>query len=134
MDTRLGSVEVSDGRLVVSYSGERSTFVFIGQEGKIRKTVDDVTSADYRFTPDDTYIRTVIRSPRTTLYLNPVLRYDGARTLAPTSTIDAVSTVSRRGAAALGGVMLLALWRRRRAPALTPAPRPVLPGPDRNPA
>lgn len=134
MDTRLASVEVTDGRLVVSCDGEPSTFVFIGQNGSIRKTIAGATSADYRFAPDDSYIRTVIRSPRTTLYLNPVLRYDGVRAPAPLSAIDAAGTWTRRSAAGLASVLAILVWRRRRAPALVPSPQPVLPGPDRNPA
>jgi hypothetical protein len=137
MDATLARADFGEGRLVVSCAGAPSTFVFIGQNGEIRKTVMGVTSADYTFTPDDSYIRTVIRSPRTTMYLNPVLRYDGARLSAPVPTVDKAATWAFRLTAALAAVLLAAFWRsrrRRRTPALVASRPAVLPGPDRKTA
>ena len=49
------------------------------------------------------------------LYLNPVLRYDGARLPVPTSTVDAAATWTLRGSAGLALALLAgALLRRRR--------------------
>jgi hypothetical protein len=69
-------------------------------------------SASYQFTPNDTYIRTAIRAPRTTIYLNPVLKYNGSLPQ-PTATVDELKTSLLRGgfaAAIIGGVLL---YRRR---------------------
>jgi hypothetical protein len=134
IDTVPVSVALRDGRLEVHCSGAPSTFVFVGQDGAIRQSVADVTSAAYAFEPSDTYIRTVIRSPRTTIYLNPVLRYDGSRIPTPAATIDRTGTWLVRLSSALGVVLAAVVWRRRRGPALAGAARPVLPGADRKPA
>jgi hypothetical protein len=133
MDTRLASVEAHEGRVVVHVTGQPSRFAFIGQNGVVRRTIEHVTSAEYTFEPDDTYIRTIINSSRTTLYLNPVLRYDGVRAPAPAASVNYTSTWLLRGSSALAAVSLVLLWRRRRTPVLT-AHRAALPGPDRNPA
>jgi hypothetical protein len=53
------------------------SIVFIGQRGIVRQTSYHAASASYLLKPEDTYIRTVIYNPHSTLYLNPVLRYDG---------------------------------------------------------
>jgi hypothetical protein len=133
MDTRLASVEVHAGRLVVNITGQPSRFAFIGQDGVVRRTIEDVTSAEYTFEPDDTYVRTIISSSRTTLYLNPVLRYDGMSVPAPAARVNYASTWLLRGSSALAAFSIVVLWRRRRTPVLTPH-RAALPGPDRNPA
>ena len=115
METVVTNVGMTDSRLLVTCDGVPSTFVFVGQNGEIRKTVKNVVSADYTFDPDDTYIRTVIRSPRTTMYLNPVLRYDGVHVPRPVSTVDAVATWTLRGSCLLASaVMVFALRQRRR--------------------
>ncbi|MBN2747691.1 MAG: hypothetical protein JXR34_13270 [Bacteroidales bacterium] len=71
----------------VSVEGERLTIVadsgvaeirFIGQGGKIRKTVKNATLAYYDFTEEDSYIRTEIDYDRDeVMFLNPVFRYSG---------------------------------------------------------
>ena len=67
-----------DSTLTVSSSGVPATYVFIGQDGAVLQTSDQVMQATYPIEPDDTYIRTVIRTPNMVMYLNPVLRYDGS--------------------------------------------------------
>ena len=68
---------VHDSTLTVSSTGVPATYVFIGQDGAVLQTADQVMQATYAIRPDDTYIRTVIRTPNMVMYLNPVLRYDG---------------------------------------------------------
>jgi hypothetical protein len=94
--------------------------------------VDDVTSADYTFTSADTYIRTVIQTPSTTMYLNPLIRYDGVRLPTPVATIDKAGTWLLRLSFVLGGFALALIFRRRRLAALTPSPQPGLGRGDRN--
>jgi hypothetical protein len=115
VDSWLAGVAVTNDTLSVSITGEPATFLFIGQNGAVRRTVRDALRASYGFAPDDTYIRTVIQTPRTELFLNPVFRYDGEALPAPRPTVDAAGTWALRGGsiATLGGVWLL--WRRRRA-------------------
>ena len=114
-DTVVETVAVHDRTLTVTTAGAPADFEFIGQDGAIRKTVSGELSASYRFGPNDTYIRTTIRAPRTTMYLNPVLRYNGSLPQ-PTATVDTLKTSLLRGAfaaAIIGGVLL---YRRRTRP------------------
>jgi hypothetical protein len=106
------NVTLHDWTLTVTTSGAPADFEFIGQGGAVRKTVSGELSASYQFTPNDTYIRTAIRAPRTTIYLNPVLKYNGSLPQ-PTATVDELKTSLLRGgfaAAIIGGVLL---YRRR---------------------
>lgn len=131
--TVVDRVEVRDATLSVSVSGAASTFTFIGQGGVVRKSVHDAMSADYTLTGADTYVRTVITSPQTTLYLNPVVRYDGALPL-PAATVDVAGTWLLRGSAGLGCALLALAYARRRRIVSRPAPQPVLVGAKRNTA
>ena len=127
MDTSVTSVGMTDGRLLVTCDGAPSTFVFVGQNGDIRKTVKNVVAADYTFDSADTYIRTVIRSPQTTMYLNPVLRYDGIHVPTPAAAVDAASTWLLRGMCLLAGAATVAMMRKRRR-AQAPASAASTPG------
>jgi hypothetical protein len=135
IDTRLGEVTVREGTLRVTCEGDPSTFIFIGQNGAVRKIVKDVTEASYDFAQDDSYIRTVIRSPRTAMFLNPVMRYDGTARPHLTAEIDVPGTWLFRGGLILVCVALGFLYRERRnRPALGRSPRPVLAPADRKTA
>ena len=114
-DTVFHSATVTHRTLTVAVTGEPTTIDFIGQNGVVRRTVEEALSASYTFEPADTYIRTAIRAPRTTIYLNPVVRYDGVLPL-PTATVDVVKTTLLRAAfvvAVLGGLALRYLRRVR---------------------
>jgi hypothetical protein len=115
MDVSLAGVEVSDGLVSVTTAGAPVDIEFIGQHGTARHHQDGPT-ASYTFGSHDTYVRAVIRSPRTTLYLNPVMRYDGVALPAPVATIDNGRTWLLRAMVALGlavcGMLLWPLGRR----------------------
>jgi hypothetical protein len=125
IETTLGSVTVRNGTLYVTCKGDPSMFIFVGQNGAVKKTVKGVTEASYEFAHDDSYIRTVIRSPRTTMFLNPVRRHDGTNTPPLAARVDVLGTWLFRGGLLLVGVALALLYRERR-PALGRSPRPVL--------
>ncbi|MEI7490689.1 MAG: hypothetical protein WCK92_04760 [Bacteroidota bacterium] len=84
---KLRSVSMHGDTLKVSVSGEVFKIMFIGQDGRIRKSVYGDSSMWYRFSPADTYIRTEITffayhahptiGPGDIFYLNPVFRYNG---------------------------------------------------------
>lgn len=136
MDTRLTDVRFADGRLSVSFQGEPSTILFIGQDGSIKKMAENVTTADYAFQDTDTYIRTELRSPRVVLYLNPIFRYDGVTLPAQVAAVDPTATWLMRGGIALGlAIVLLAPFvtrsRRRARPDRSES---TVPTADRNPA
>ena len=114
--TRLNRVDVSDDTLTVSVAGAESTFRFVGQNGVVRKTVKNAVAASYAIDPSDTYVRTVITSPQTVLYLNPIVRYDGNALPRLAASVNAVSTWALRGGAGLGvAAVWLAYARRRKA-------------------
>ena len=83
----LQKVWMAGDTLRVSVSGKIFKIMFIGQDGRIRKSVYGDTGSWYKFTPDDTYIRTEITffarhahptiGPGDIFYLNPVFRYNG---------------------------------------------------------
>lgn len=124
--TVIDRVNVEDATLTVSVSGAASTFNFIGQNGAVRKTVKDVMEASYTFAKADTYVRTVVTSPQTVLYLNPVVRYDGTELPAPVARVDVASTWVLRGSSGLGCCVLAFASARRRRLAVLPRPQPVL--------
>jgi hypothetical protein len=82
---RLDRVTVRNDTLFVAVSKNALKFRFIGQDGRVKKTVRFTDHAWYRILPEDTYIRTEIifptkyRGPGTTFYLNPVFRYNGVK-------------------------------------------------------
>ena len=114
--TVLTGVEVHDQTMTVTSHGAASTISFIGQNGALRHTVKDVNSAAYTFSSSDTYVRTVIESPQTVLYLNPVIRYDGASLAVPLASLDVVGTWVIRVSFVLGCAALAAISTRRRRP------------------
>lgn len=132
--TVLQGVEFSDATLLVTCAGDPSTFAFVGQNGVVRKTVTDATSAAYTFATDDTYIRTVIQSPSAIMYLNPVLRYDGVHLPSPAASVTVSGTWLQRGLWLGAGVAVVLIYRRRRTAALAARPRAALPSHDRKSA
>jgi len=118
-DTELASVDFADGRLTIRCAGATATFVFVGQGGTVRKTVYNDLTADYTFTPQDTYVRGVVYAPRRVIYLNPIVRYDGAHVIAPAATVDRAGTWLLRTTLVLGTTLLVALGWRRRLPSPT---------------
>lgn len=83
----LNSVTMNADTLKVSVSGKVFKMMFIGQDGRVRKTVYGDKGHWYRFTAEDTYIRTVVVllyhypypvvGTGDVFYLNPVFRYKG---------------------------------------------------------
>jgi hypothetical protein len=113
-DTTLESVTVSDGVLRVRIKGEPATIVFIGQNGEERRRVSHASKAEYTLAGGDTYVRTVVYSPRTVMFLNPVLRYDGRAVPAPAARMAAARTWAMRGSVVAAVLALAVLMRRRR--------------------
>jgi hypothetical protein len=112
----LQSVELHGGTLVVTSVGAPSTFTFVGQDGVVLKTTENTSTAEYTFGDKDTYIRTVIRSPRTAMYLNPVMRYDGVGLQQRAAAINVAGTWLLRGVFLIGSLALAVLYGKRRAP------------------
>ncbi len=112
-DAIVADVQERNGRLDVSCTGAPATFSFVGQGGVVRKTVTHATSAEYDLTASDTYVRTVIRAPTTVMFLNPIVRYDGAALPTPVALVDERDTWFLRGLLAIVCAAAMAvLWRR----------------------
>ena len=103
--TTLSALSVDEGTITVTLNGAASTVTFIGQDGVVRQTVKDAWRASYRVTDTDSYVRTVVTSPQTTMYLNPVVRWNGTALHAPIATVYQACTWIQRGAGDVG-------WRR----------------------
>lgn len=113
-DARLASLTLDGGTLVVTLTAPASVS-FIGQNGRELRTALNTTTASYPIAASDTYVRTVVRTPHTVLYLNPVVRYDGRDLATAAPTIDEPMTWTLRAAIAIGCVALIAAVFRRRA-------------------
>jgi hypothetical protein len=135
IETVLDAVQFAGNTLTVTVSGDPSTFTFIGQDGQVRRIQTETTTASYAFLPGDTYIRTVVRAPRTTLLLNPVLRSDASGPPALHATVNGAATMALRASGlALGCAACIAIFRRRarrRHRLSIDAPSPVLAPADR---
>ena len=71
-------VELRGDTLFVESDQMADAINFVGQNGVLVKTVIDSTSAFYKIKPEDPYIRTEFKySDGSTIYLNPIIRYDG---------------------------------------------------------
>jgi hypothetical protein len=115
-DAALSAVALDDQTLTVSSTGVPATFVFIGQDGIVRKTADQVMHASYAMHPQDTYIRTVIRTPNMVMYVNPIVRYDGLALVPLRAAVNGLLTwLSHVLIAAVCIAVPVLLWRRRPA-------------------
>lgn len=112
MDVRGAHLAVDDDTLTVIVDGYATEIEFVGQHGRTRAKVEGRHHAQYRFHPQDTYIRTVVRTPHTKIFLNPVLR-TGANGQLPArrASVDPIPTWGLR--AGVVAVMVTAvgwLW------------------------
>ena len=119
--TTLSGIHVDGDTMRVELRGAPSDITFIGQDGTVRHKVKETLAADYTFTPSDTYVRSVVTTPQTTLYLNPVIRWNGMRLPSPVATINEAWTWTQRGGIALACVALLIRVRSRRTESDVPA-------------
>jgi hypothetical protein len=111
--TTLASLNVHGDTITVTLNGAPSTVTFIGQDGIVRAAVKDTTAASYAMTGSDPYVRTVVTSPQTVLYLNPVIRWDGRTLPSPVATVDSVASWLQRGGLAFACVLLVVRKRVR---------------------
>jgi hypothetical protein len=113
IDTTLSGVEVTSGTVRVTVSGQPSTISFVGQNGALRKTVKNVVNASYMFQDDDTYIRAVVESPQTIMFLNPVMRGNGTAAPPAAASVNLFATWLQR--VVFFSALALFLLQRQRA-------------------
>jgi hypothetical protein len=71
----LTEAKLQGDTLIVKTSAHIEYAEFIGQDGKVLKTMKNVDSAFYVIQPEDTYVRTILHLPKLTkFYLNPITR------------------------------------------------------------
>lgn len=95
---QLYSVSVEKSLLNVRISEPAEKVTFIGQDGKILRKVYNTDEASYFIQPWDTYVRTEIKFPNSTMfYLNPVFRYKESNpVVAENATINQINTLIYR--------------------------------------
>lgn len=112
-DTTLSSLAVKGHTMTVTLAGAPSTMTFIGVNGTVRHVQRGTTTASFALTEADPYMRVVVTTPQATLFLNPVIRWDGLRLPRPQATINVLATWAQRGLAALAiGVLLMTVSKR----------------------
>ena len=72
-------VSVSGNSLTISVDSVAKQIRLIGQNGVVRKIIENSAKACYSFRPDDTYIRAEIDFSSMRIFLNPLIRYDGKK-------------------------------------------------------
>jgi len=94
----LKSVVLNLDTLTVAVSIVADSIKFIGDNGVLKKVVENVNSATYIITKNDSYIRTEIVFPdNSVMYLNPVFRYDGDFPVTlKTAEVDSSATMKLR--------------------------------------
>lgn len=71
-------VELIGDTLFVESNQMAGAINFVGQNGVLQKTLIDTKTAYYKIKPEDPYIRTEFKyNDGSTIYLNPIIRYDG---------------------------------------------------------
>lgn len=109
MDVVVTRVAMTGDTLSVATEGEASDIEFVADGGQARATSNGVHTATYTFTAQDSYVRTVIRTPQTTLFLNPVVRAHDDAVPAAAAVIDGPRTWALR-LAAIGVLAAAAFW------------------------
>jgi hypothetical protein len=121
-------VDVHGDTLTVACDMVVARIDFIGQDGHLVQQSFNVRSASYALRANDPYVRTVITTARTVMYLNPVVRYDGRALRAPVAAFDVTRTWSLR-LGVLCTMMLLVWLSVLRAPAPRAALGAAIPSP-----
>ena len=116
----LVSAELKGDTFSVVFSQKATTFKFIGENGRVRKTVSNTISASYVIQTDDPYIRTEAMFDYTfTAFLNPVVRYEGDFPQSvKTATTDKAATWRLRiiyFLVVLSLVFLYAKWKQKKS-------------------
>lgn len=100
----------------VAFNKKATTIKFIGENGKVLKTVTNQKTASYIVQENDPYVRTEAMFDYTfTLFLNPLVRYDGASPQTQkTASIDTSATLRLRIIYFLIILSLVFLYTKRR--------------------
>ncbi|AEA43123.1 hypothetical protein [Fluviicola taffensis] len=70
------SCELNSDSLFVEFAIPADTILFIGQNGVVKHKAFKSAKAFYRLKDSDTYIRVVAKNYESSIYLNPIVRYE----------------------------------------------------------
>lgn len=105
----LNSLKLKGDTMVVDMSEQADQISFVGQNGKLLTKNKNVSSASYVIKPEDRYVRTVIDyGAGTSIFLNPVFRYDKAKKISPSFMINRYQTNIKR----ILGLLIFVFWLR----------------------
>ena len=127
-DAHPEQIVVTGDTLTVTCDARVSRIDFIGQGGRLLARAFGVQRASYAIHPGDPYVRMVIATPHTVMFLNPIVRYDGRSLARPKAVLDEPMTWGLRSSVLATAIMLiwLALARRRFSLRRRESPEPAL--------
>jgi hypothetical protein len=106
---QLESLKISGDTLFLNMSQKADQISFIGQNGKLLETLKNTCSTYYVIKPEDTYLRAVIDYPSgTSIFLNPVFRYDKTTKLSSSFHLNGYLTNFKR----VIGLLFFVIWAR----------------------
>ncbi len=73
-DNYLKSCNLDGSNICLELTNPADSILFIGQKGIVKHRAFNTHLAEYKFQPEDTYIRIVAYNKNSQLYLNPILR------------------------------------------------------------
>ncbi len=76
-DNELLYESINDMDITIAFERAADSIKLIGQNGLEKRIVFDTDKINYRFTAEDSYIRAVVYSKSSVIYLNPTIRYSG---------------------------------------------------------
>ncbi len=109
-NNRLLAVKAENMHIFLQVQNKADSIQLIGQNGIVKQVVFNTNKMDYTFLNNDTYIRAVIYNKHSTMYLNPVIRYNGKSKPQNilTATVNAFDTVLYRSILLLCWMILAA--------------------------
>jgi len=105
----LNSLKLKGDTMLVEMSDPADQISFVGQNGKLLGKNKNTSSAKYVIQREDRYIRTIIDyGSITSIFLNPVFRYNKSKKISTPFQINAYETNMKR----ILGLSILAFWLR----------------------
>ncbi|MDD4849055.1 MAG: hypothetical protein PHR53_09910 [Bacteroidales bacterium] len=105
-------IDVQNDTLLIEWQKPMNEIRFIGDGGKVLKTIYDTDSAFYAIQPEDSYVRVQLYSSEGFVYyLNPVVRCEEAMPQKQyLATVDVVKTTAKRITISLFVIGIVALF------------------------
>ena len=102
LDNQLKSLHIQNNKLMLACQQQALKIIFIGNKGDTLNTFSNTANADFALGARDHYVRTEIFSHESTIYLNPVIRFDGHEIESASASVNHLATWIQRS-----GILLL---------------------------